>query len=57
MGINENRYENEKNQAEDSRPNKKNISVTMIFAVILAIGLAATGIWFSYGQNMRLIIS
>lgn len=48
MNLNENRYENAKDQVEDSRPDKKDISTTMIFAIILAIGLAATGIWFSY---------
>ena len=48
MNLNEKRYENAKNQTEDSRPNKKNITTTMIIAIILAIGLAATGIWFSY---------
>ena len=42
------KYENIKNQVEDSRPDMKNISATMIFAVILALGLAATGVWFSY---------
>lgn len=48
MNLNEKRYENAKNQVEDSRPDKKEISATMIFAVLLAIGLAATGLWFSY---------
>lgn len=48
MNLNEERYEKTENQVEDSRPDKKDISVTMIFAIILAIALAATGIWFSY---------
>lgn len=36
----------ESQNVEDSRPTKKNISITMIFAVLLAFSFIALGMWW-----------
>ncbi len=46
MNINDN-YENKTKNVKDSRPNKSEMSWTMVGAVVFAISCAAVGIyWF-----------
>ncbi|WP_172592470.1 hypothetical protein [Nitrosomonas supralitoralis] len=47
MSTERNNVDNTENEnVENSRPNKKNITVTMIFAVLLAFSFMALGIWW-----------
>ena len=42
-----NKIENtESDNVEDSRPSKRNITVTMVFAVLLAFAFIALGMWW-----------
>ena len=41
-----------KENVEDSRPSKKNITVTMIFAVLLAFAFIALGMWWFTNQRI-----
>ena len=47
MSTERNNIENtERGDAENSRPSKKNITATMIFAVLLAFSFIALGMWW-----------
>ncbi len=47
MFTERNNIENtERDSVENSRPSKSNISVTMVFAVLLAFAFIALGMWF-----------
>lgn len=46
MNTESNKFNNELDNVEDSRPSKTNITVTMVFAVLLAIAFMAIGMWW-----------
>jgi hypothetical protein len=41
-------YTETNKNVEDSRPNKKNIAVTITIAILVGIAFGAIGMWFSY---------